>query len=86
MAFREDGGFLIALTYGPTVDWYRNLLSRQQVRLAWHRHEYEIQGISPVPANEALPRFPQPQQSALRLMGLEDFVFLDTAPKLRSRP
>ncbi len=50
-------GFVLALTYGPDVDWYRNVLAAGQCKILWHRHEYFIQQIEPMDAKTALPMF-----------------------------
>jgi deazaflavin-dependent oxidoreductase (nitroreductase family) len=84
MAFPQDDGFLIALTYGPHVDWYRNLLAAGQGSLHWHRQDFEIQAVKALDGEAALPRFPQPQRFALGLMKVGDFVHLDTEPAPRA--
>ena len=43
MVWRVQDGFVIALTYGPQVDWLRNLQAAEQGTLRWHKQEYVFQ-------------------------------------------
>lgn len=75
MVFPIPGGFLIALTYGPKVDWYQNVQAAGGCHLVWHGHEYTIDRLKPVAPAAAIPLFPQPQRTILRSLGLvHDFV------------
>jgi deazaflavin-dependent oxidoreductase (nitroreductase family) len=85
--FRQPGGYLIALTYGPDSDWVHNVLANggavletrgRTVRLTRPRliHDETRRGVPPI----------------LRLVGalgrVSDFLYLDTdaaaaAPNLR---
>ncbi|MBE3560587.1 MAG: hypothetical protein IMW89_15410 [Ktedonobacteraceae bacterium] len=40
--FPVEDGFVIALTYGPGVDWYRNVLATGSCTLLWHRKVYAL--------------------------------------------
>ena len=80
MAFPIQGGFMIALTYGPEVDWYKNVQAAGTCKLFFHRKEYAINRIEPIEPAQAIPLFPQPQRTILRSLGLvHDFVKLMTA-------
>ena len=75
MAFPISGGFLVALTYGPQVDWYQNVLAAGTCNLVWHNKPFAISHIEPVDPATALPLFPQPQKTILKSMDLvHDFV------------
>ncbi|WP_327119857.1 nitroreductase family deazaflavin-dependent oxidoreductase [Nocardia sp. NBC_01730] len=41
-AFRREGGYVIALTYGPESDWVRNVLAAGGCRLEARRRCYEV--------------------------------------------
>jgi deazaflavin-dependent oxidoreductase (nitroreductase family) len=69
-----EEGFLIALTYGPKVDWYRNILEAGHCKLRWHRREFEIERIEPVAAAQAGPYLPGFERRMLRLLGVDDFA------------
>jgi deazaflavin-dependent oxidoreductase (nitroreductase family) len=75
MAFPINGGFMIALTYGPNVDWYQNVKAAGQCQLVFHNRTFAINHVEPMDAATALPLFPQPQKSILKSLGLvHDFV------------
>lgn len=69
-----DGGFMIALTYGPGVDWYRNVLAAGGCRIWWHGREYIVGDVRPVDPAAARRVFPQPERLVLRLLGTDHFV------------
>jgi deazaflavin-dependent oxidoreductase (nitroreductase family) len=69
-----EGGFMIALTYGPEVDWYRNVLAAGGCRIRWRGSEYIIDDVRPVDAEAARRMFPQPERAVLRLLGTDHFV------------
>ena len=73
------GGFLIALTYGVDVDWYKNIVAAGKCRVLWHKREYAIGAIQPAMAESALPLFPQPEQTILLMVGIQDFALLKFA-------
>src|SRR5215475_8329303 len=52
MVFPTADGFVIALTYGPNVDWLRNLQTAGGGTVLWHRKEYVIGKPEPVAAGE----------------------------------
>ncbi len=70
----KDEDFLIALTYGLKVDWYRNLLAAEQGTLRWHGENYPIGKPEPVDHSIALPAFPPQERMILRLLGNLQFV------------
>lgn len=37
-----EDGFVIELTYGPDVDWHKNVLAAGGCTLIWHGKEYVI--------------------------------------------
>jgi hypothetical protein len=67
-------GFVIALTYGPKVDWYRNLLAAGGGTICWHKAVYAVGKPEPLDATTALKAFPTPFKQILRRTGLQDFV------------
>ncbi len=68
------GGFVIALTYGADVDWYRNLMAAGGGGLRWHGREYAIGKPEPMDSSLGISRFPLPMRMILRLNHTEDFV------------
>jgi deazaflavin-dependent oxidoreductase (nitroreductase family) len=73
MVWPTRDGFVIALTYGPNADWYRNLAAAGRGTVFWHRKEYAIGKPEPIAADAALPMFPPLFRLALGRTGLRDF-------------
>jgi deazaflavin-dependent oxidoreductase (nitroreductase family) len=69
-----EDGFVFALTYGPEVDWYRNVLATGHCKLRWHGKSYAIEAPEPVDRERALAVFPLPLRLVLRTMGTRHFV------------
>jgi len=67
-------GFVIALTYGPKVDWYRNVLAAGHATLLWHGREYAVGKPEPIDVKTALPAFPSFIRTILRQQGVQHFV------------
>jgi deazaflavin-dependent oxidoreductase (nitroreductase family) len=65
---------VIALTYGPEVDWYRNVLAAGHATLLWHGREYTLEKPEPLAVQTALSAYPQPQRLILRMLGTQHFV------------
>src|SRR5437660_486663 len=66
MIWPVEDGFVIALTYGPEVDWYRNILAAGQCTLLWHGRVYAVGKPKPIAATTALPAFPPAFRPILR--------------------
>jgi hypothetical protein len=66
-------GFVDELTYGPDVDWHRNVLAAGTFTLVWHGKEYVINKIEPMDAATGRAAFPIPQRWVLQLLGRTDF-------------
>ncbi len=74
MVERSQDRFVIALTYGPEVDWYRNILAAGHASLVWHGRDYTLNRPQPLAAKEALSCFSPFQRPILRMLGTKDFV------------
>ena len=68
------GGFVIALTYGPEVDWYRNWRAEGRATLLRHGKRYTLAQPEPVTLASAMPAFPRPLRGILRRSRTQDFV------------
>ncbi len=77
IAIKKAGWFLIELTYGENVDWYRNVKAAGGCVIVWHGQPFTINAITPISTAEGYREFPQPFNVALRLMNRRDFVRLD---------
>lgn len=74
MVWPLGASFVIALTYGPKVDWYQNLLAAGGGRVLWHKQVYAVGRPEPIDAETALPAFPTPFRQILRSQGVQQFV------------
>jgi deazaflavin-dependent oxidoreductase (nitroreductase family) len=73
--WRTREGFVIALTYGSEVDWYRNLKAAGGGTVFWHRRLYTVGKPEPIDAGTALLAFPAPFRLIFRTFGKqEEFV------------
>ena len=72
-------GFVIALTYGPKVDWYRNMQATGGGTLLWHKRVYTVGKPAPMDASTAMAAFPALFQSLFRRTGLKDFVWMKSS-------
>jgi deazaflavin-dependent oxidoreductase (nitroreductase family) len=68
------GGFVIELTYGPNVDWYRNVRAAGGCGIRFHGVEYTITGFEDMDAATGIAAFTPGQQRILRLLRRDHFV------------
>jgi deazaflavin-dependent oxidoreductase (nitroreductase family) len=71
-----EGGFVIELTYGPEVDWYRNIVAANGCRILYHGTEHRIEGLEPMDAADGIAAFTPAQQRILRALHRTHFVRL----------
>ena len=76
MVWRVEDGFVIVLTYGPHVDWLRNLQAAGQGTLRWHKKEYAFQTPVFVDAKTARPALPALIKFVLGLKDTHEYVKL----------
>ena len=76
MVERLGDDFVIALTYGPKVDWYRNLQATGKGTLIWHGKAYAIEKVEPLDCNVGLSMHPLHKRAILRIMKVQNFVRL----------
>jgi len=72
-------GFVAELTYGPDVDWYKNVTAAGGCTVVHHGREYEVHGVVDYPAELGRRAFPGPAQLVLRLLDRREFRLLATA-------
>jgi deazaflavin-dependent oxidoreductase (nitroreductase family) len=78
--FRDDGGYVIALTYGAGSDWVKNVLAAGQATLITRGRRLEL--TSPeVVHDESRSRVPLPVRAVLRLLDVADFLCFEVAPE-----
>jgi deazaflavin-dependent oxidoreductase (nitroreductase family) len=67
-------GFVAELTYGPNVDWFKNVQAAGRCTVISHGKQYEINKIEPLDAEVGRAAFPAPAQVILRLLNRNHFV------------
>ncbi len=74
-------GFVIELTYGPDVEWHKNVLAAGGRCTLIRRHkEYPIGGIQPLSTEAGRAAFPPAQQLMLRFLRRKHFELMIAGP------
>jgi deazaflavin-dependent oxidoreductase (nitroreductase family) len=68
-----EDGFMIELTYGPDVDWHKNVVAAGGCTVLWHGREYIIDGIEPLDTETGRAAFPWLARAILRLLRRRHF-------------
>jgi deazaflavin-dependent oxidoreductase (nitroreductase family) len=77
--FAVDGGYVIALTYGPDGDWTRNVLAAGHCELRTRGRVIRV--TEPRLFHDETRRNIRPlERQVLRVIGVADFLSLRTAP------
>ena len=77
--FSAKDGYVFALTYGPDTNWVKNVLAAGGCVLRTHGHATQL--TSPRLYHDQSRRGIRPaERQALRLLGVADFLFLNTVP------
>ena len=72
-----SGGFVIALTYGKEVDWYKNVAAKGGCSIHWKNNDYQLVHPEFIDKEVALMAFPNVIRSALRKVGIEYYLKLE---------
>lgn len=83
MAFRDGSTVTVALTYGPDVDWLRNVRAAGGARMHVGAALVTLGPARTLTEAEGLRRMPVPVRQMLPVLGCHDFVDL---PVLADRP
>ena len=70
--WRLEEGFVIALTYGREVNWYRNILAAGGGTVYWHHRVYAVGKPELIDANTALRAFPAAFRLIFRMFGKQE--------------
>ena len=76
MVRRTGDGFVIELTYGPSVDWYQNVLAAGGCTVFWHGKDYAIDKVETLDTQTGRAAWPLALQLIMRVAGLKHFVKL----------
>ena len=79
MVERLEHGFMFALTYGPGVDWYRNLLAAGKCTLFWNGGIYQLENPQTVDVETGVQAFPSPANLILKRIHIEHFFKMQIA-------
>jgi len=64
------------LTFGEAAGWYRNIRAAGWCVVTWRGSDHAVTGPVIVDRAAALPAFPRYERLSLRLIGIEQFVWL----------
>ncbi len=76
MVWPLDEGFVIELTYGSSVDWYRNALAAGRATIYWHKKLYTVAKPEPMDPKQASLALPRLARGFLKLMNRHEYVYL----------
>ncbi|TXN28996.1 nitroreductase family deazaflavin-dependent oxidoreductase [Lacisediminihabitans profunda] len=74
-----EGGFVCELTYGPEVNWYRNLVAANGGEIVHNGVTTKIVGLEPMTTAEGIAAFTPFQRRVLRMLKRTHFVKLIAA-------
>ncbi len=77
---RSNAGFVVALAFGPQVDWHRNLLAAGGGAIRWRGRDYPVSAPRAIDAQGARATFNPVQRLFLRLGGIDGYVVLPDKP------
>jgi deazaflavin-dependent oxidoreductase (nitroreductase family) len=69
--FATDDGFVIALPYGTSSDWVKNVLAAGSATLVTEGHTYEVDQPEIVPLSDVVDVLPIKERRNLRLFRVE---------------
>jgi deazaflavin-dependent oxidoreductase (nitroreductase family) len=70
----SSGSFVMALLYGTSVDWYRNVLAAGRCTLTWHGQDYTLVEPELLDAATAEPLLVPVRAFGLKLLGVTHYV------------
>jgi deazaflavin-dependent oxidoreductase (nitroreductase family) len=76
---RVPEGFVAELTYGDTVDWYRNVVAAGGCVVVRGGREYRIDRVEPCDPERGRAAYPIPARWVLRALRRDEFRILRTA-------
>jgi deazaflavin-dependent oxidoreductase (nitroreductase family) len=76
MVWPVEGAFVIELTYGSAVDWYRNVEAVGGGTIFYHKKEYAVGRPEPIDPKVAVLALPAFIRRFLGVMGLHEYVQL----------
>jgi len=74
------GGFVIPLTFSEASHWYQNVRAAGWCVITYRGADHTVAGLTVVDRAAAGPAYPRYERLALRLIGVNEFVWLSDAP------
>ncbi len=74
------GGFVMPLTFGESAGWYRNIAAAGWCVITWRGTDHVVASPVIVDRATALPAFPRYERLALRVIGINEFVWVHDSP------
>ena len=74
------GGFVIPLTFSDASHWYQNILAAGSCVITYQGADHTVSGPMLVDRATAGPAYPRYERLALRLIGINEFVWLTGTP------
>lgn len=75
-----ENGFVIALTYGRNVDWYKNVAAKGGCSIIWKNKEYCLVNPEFIDPKVGVLAFPAVFRSVLGRVGIPDYLRLEIQP------
>ncbi|GAB3611772.1 PNPOx family protein [Humibacter ginsengisoli] len=69
-------GFVAELTYGPEVQWYRNIVAAGRCEVVFRGEDYVVTAIEPYPVEPGRAAFGFPAAALLRMLQRKEFRLL----------
>jgi deazaflavin-dependent oxidoreductase (nitroreductase family) len=82
--FPTDDGFVIALPYGTTSDWLKNVLAAGTAVIIHDGRTYQVDHPEVIPSEVALRHLPATEKRNIRMFRIDQFLQVRTAELLES--
>ena len=77
--FERDGGYALALTYGPHSEWVRNVIASGDATITTRGRDHHVVNPVVVQAPDR-PWVPKPVRGILDRLDVDSFLLVDEAP------
>jgi deazaflavin-dependent oxidoreductase (nitroreductase family) len=75
------GGFVIPLTFSDASHWYQNIRAAGECVITYQGADHTVARLVVIDRATAGPAFPRYERLALRLIGINEFVWLTGTPE-----
>jgi deazaflavin-dependent oxidoreductase (nitroreductase family) len=74
--FQTDDGFVVALTYGPDVDWVKNILAARKAEIRHRSRQIRVVRPELIPTDVGIAAVPRLVRLILRMINVTEFLHL----------